>query len=108
VDTHNSDGREEDVDDPWQQVAHQFGSLGQKLRDRYREVAGEAGPSDEEVQRAIGTLTGAIDRIAEAVGTAVRDPEVMDQMKRAAASFGSAVSSAFSGLGERRPPPEED
>jgi hypothetical protein len=101
VDTHSTDGREDDFDDPWQQVAYQFGSLGQRLRDRYREVAGEAGPSEEEVRRAISTLTGAIDRVAEAVGTAVRDPGVRDQMKRAAASFGEAVSAAFAELSER-------
>ena len=62
-------------------------------------MAAEAGPSEEEIRDAFGTLLGAWDRVAESVSTALQDPEVREKLKDAAGSFAVAVGNTISELG---------
>jgi hypothetical protein len=83
--------------DAWDRMAEQWKSLGRKLRDTYRERGGE-GPTDDDVKAAFRTLGGAWDRLAGAVGAAIKDEQVRDNAKRAATGFFEAVGAAFSEL----------
>jgi Flp pilus assembly pilin Flp len=70
-----------------------------KLKDRYREVVGDDGPSEDQVKDALRTLGTAVQAVFDSVGTAMRDPEVRTQVKDAAAGFMSAVGQTFTDLG---------
>jgi enamine deaminase RidA (YjgF/YER057c/UK114 family) len=74
--------------------------VGDKLRDRYREMAGEEGPSEEQVREALKTLGNAVQSVFESIGAAMKDPEVRTQVKDAAAGFVSAMGETFKDLGE--------
>lgn len=95
VEKHNDDPIDNDADDPWDRLADQFSSLGDKLKSRYREVSGEEGPSEEELRAALRTLGGAWDRFAEAVSTAIKDEEVRRSVKQTASSLAEAIGAAF-------------
>ncbi|HEY7564669.1 MAG TPA: hypothetical protein VIA81_07080 [Acidimicrobiia bacterium] len=104
MEPHSDDAIDPDFDDSdptasdaWDRMADQWKSLGRKLRDTYRESGGE-GPTDDEVKAAFRTLGGAWDRLAGAVGSAIKDEQVRDNAKRAATGFFEAVGAAFSEL----------
>lgn len=80
------------------------------MKDRYRDVVGETGPSENEVKDAMRTLGTAAQALFDSLGSAMRDPDVRTQMKDAAAEFASAVGQTFSDLGEeiRRATREEE
>lgn len=80
-------------------MSEQFASLGRRLKDTYRQTAGEEGPSEEEVKTAFRTLGGAWDRLAETIGTAARDEQLRENVKQAATGFFEAIGAAFSDLG---------
>ena len=90
----------EDPADPWAEAGRHWSSIGEKLRDRYREMSGDAGPSEDDVRSALETLGDAARAVADSVGTAMKDPEVRDQVKDAAASFVTALGQTFSRLGD--------
>jgi hypothetical protein len=107
VEKHEQDPRESI--DPWQQAAERWSDVGDKLKDRYRDVVGEEGPSEDQVRQALKTLGSAVQAVFESVGAAMRDPDTRTQVKDAAAGFASAVGQTFSDLGEeirRTPEPE--
>jgi hypothetical protein len=95
VEKHEGDPIDNTDDDPWDRLADQFASLGEKLKSRYREVAGAEGPSDEELKAALRTLGGAWDRVADAVSAAMRDEEVRKSVKQTAKSLAEAIGAAF-------------
>jgi hypothetical protein len=106
----------QDPTDPWEEAGRRWSSIGDKLKDRYREMSGEGGPSEDEVRSALETLGDAARAVADSVGTAMKDPEVRDQVKDAAASFVTALGQTFSQLGDElrrardrghQPPPED-
>lgn len=99
VETHEKDPTTEGQTDPWNEFHDEFGGLGQRLRDTYRRVASEGGPSEDEIKDAFGTLIGAWDQVAESVTTALEDPEVRERLKAAASSFATAVGNTISELG---------
>ena len=76
-----------------------FGEIGQRLRDTYRKIADDKGPSEDEIKQAFATLAGAWDQVAESVTTALSDPDLREQIKDAAGSFASAVGSTITDLG---------
>ncbi|MGD2102837.1 MAG: hypothetical protein PVG83_11460 [Acidimicrobiia bacterium] len=99
METHEDDPTAEETRDPWDEFHERFGGLGQRLKDTYRNVASEGGPTEEEIKEAFGTLIGAWDQVAESVTTALQDPEVRERLRSAAGSFANAVGSTISELG---------
>jgi hypothetical protein len=80
-------------------MSEQFAALGKRLKDTYRQTAGETGPSEDEVKAAFRTLGGAWDRLAETIGAAARDEQLRENVKQAATGFFEAMGAAFSELG---------
>jgi hypothetical protein len=96
----------------WDEVGTMFGGLGLKLKmhfEQARAAEGEAGgpaqpgaepsaeqggggPDAEELKSALRKLADALDGTFDAVGNAVRDPAVKDDVK----TIGRALSDAFS------------
>ena len=99
VETHENDPTTEGGRDPWSEFHEEFGGLGDRLKETYRRVSSEDGPSEEEIKEAVGTLIGAWDQVAESVSTALQDPEVRERLKAAASSFATAVGNTISELG---------
>ncbi|GEM_PF-2816629 len=105
VQTHPTDHTERPAEDPWADLSARLGDLGAALRDRYREVSEDA-PEQYEVRDALRTLGAAAEALAASVGSALRDPEVRERLRDAAAGLVTAVGAAFEELGEElaRPP----
>jgi len=99
VETHDDDPTASEPTDPWDDVTSGFGSLGDRLKETYRKVASDSGPTEDEIKGAFATLIGAWDQMAESVTTALQDPETRDHLKEAASSFASALGETMSGLG---------
>jgi hypothetical protein len=99
VEQHN-DNDPRDTDEAWQQVSKSWVDIGDRLKDRYREVVGDAGPSEDQVRDALKTLGTAMQAVFDSLGSAMRDPDVRTQMKEATAGFASAVGQTFSDLGD--------
>jgi hypothetical protein len=108
VEQHN-DNDPRDTDEAWHQVSKSWSDIGDRLKERYRDVVGDTGPSETEVRDALKTLGTAVQAVFDSLGSAMRDPEVRTQMKDAAAGFASAVGQTFSDLGDeiRRASEEE-
>lgn len=100
VETHDTDPKPEAEPDPWDTMSSEFGSLGDRLKDTYRRVASDRGPSEDEIKGAFATLVGAWDQVAESVTTALRDPVAREHLKKAASSFATALGSTISDLGD--------
>ncbi len=93
-------------------MAERWSSVGDKLKDRYAEMVGDQGPTEDQVKEALRTLGTAVQAVVESVGAALRDPETRTQVKDAAAGFASAMGQTFNDLGEEirkapEPAPEE-
>lgn len=100
METHDHDPTTGEPTDPWDDVTSEFGSLGDRLKETYRKVASDRGPSEEEIKGAFATLLGAWDQVAESVTAALQDPETRSHLKEAASSFASALGETMSGLGD--------
>jgi hypothetical protein len=74
--------------------------LGDRLKDTYRRVAADRGPSEDDIKGAFATLVGAWDQVAESVTSALRDPVAREHLKKAASSFATALGSTISDLGD--------
>jgi hypothetical protein len=94
--------------DPWDVVAEEFRSLGTRLRDNYRQVADEHGPSEDELRQAFATLAGAWSQVAESVGEALRDTEVRRRLKHTVSALATALGTTISGLGVELGSDEEE
>jgi hypothetical protein len=86
--------------DPWDEAADRMRALGARLKDQYRDMVGDEGPSEGDVRDAFRTLGSAFERVLDAVSSAFRDPDVREQTKQAAASFVSALGATFDELGD--------
>ncbi|MEX1134496.1 MAG: hypothetical protein WED83_06610 [Acidimicrobiia bacterium] len=100
METHDSDPKPDEDVDPWDAVTSEFGSLSDRLKDTYRRVAADRGPSEDEIKGAFSTLIGAWGQVAESVTSALRDPEAREHLKKAASSFATALGGTISDLGE--------
>lgn len=89
-----------DPHEAWAEVGRRWSTIGAKLRQTYREVAGEGGPSETEVRSAFETLGDAARTVTDSFGSAMKDPELRDQVKHAAASFVTALGKTFAQLGD--------
>lgn len=107
VESHDNDPTAEDGRDPWSEFHDEFGELGDRLKETYRKVTSEHGPSEEEIKEAFGTLIGAWDQVAESVSAALQDPEVRERLKAAASSFATAVGNTITELGTELKDPDE-
>jgi len=99
VETHDHDPTADQPRDPWNVFQEDFGGLGDRLKDTYRRVASEDGPSEEEIKDALGTLLGAWDQVADSVSSALRDPQVREKLKAAAGSLAAAIGTTIAELG---------
>ncbi|MDX1448758.1 MAG: hypothetical protein R3246_06795 [Acidimicrobiia bacterium] len=91
---------EHEQGDPWAEAGRRWASISEKLKDRYRELAGDEGPGEDEIKSALETLGDAARTVADSVGSAMKDPDVREQVKDAAASFVTALGQTFSQLGD--------
>lgn len=69
------------------------------MKETYRKVASEGGPSEDDVKDAFDTLLGAWNQVAGSVSSALQDPEVRQRLKDAGAAFASAIGRTISDLG---------
>ena len=99
METHDSDPTTETPNDPWDSATADFSGIGRRLKNTYRKVADDRGPSEEEIKQAFATLAGAWDQVAESVTTALKDPALREQLKEAAGSFAAAIGTTITDLG---------
>lgn len=99
METHEPDPTTENEADPWDTVSNEFGDLRDRLKETYRQAADDRGPSENEVKDAFSTLAGAWSQVATSVTSALKDPDVRDQLKQAASSFAAALGTTISELG---------
>ncbi len=99
METHENDPTSEKPGDPWDSVTDDFGGLGQQLKDTYRKVAKDRGPSNDEIKQAFSTLAGAWSQVAESVSTVLTDPDIRQQLKEAASSLATALGATITELG---------
>jgi hypothetical protein len=100
VETHDSDPTSNRDTDPWDGVSDDFGALREQLKETYRKVARNGGPTDDEIKQAFATLAAAWDQVAESMSTALKDPEVREQLKETASSFATALGTTITEFGE--------
>jgi hypothetical protein len=100
METHQPDPTSEEPPDPWETASADINSLGNRLKETYRRVAAEGGPTEDEVKEAFATLVGAWDQVANSFSTALNDPDTRAHLKRAASSFAAALGATITGLGE--------
>jgi DNA-binding ferritin-like protein len=88
----------------WDEVGERFSEVGRKFEEHYRKLGAEAGAAaaqqTEAINDAVKKAVAELDRALTAVGDALRDQETKDSLKQAARSFGDAVSTTFSDLGD--------
>ena len=99
VETHDTDPTADESPDPWDSLRTELRALGETIKDTYRRVSADGGPSEEEIRQAFSTLLGAWDQVAESVGSALRDPEIQQRLRTAASSLATAVGNTISELG---------
>lgn len=99
VETHQPDPTSYEPADPWETATSDLSSLGDRLRDTYRRVASEGGPSEDELKQAFATLFGAWEQVAASLSTALNDPDTRAHLKRAASSFAAALGATITDLG---------
>ena len=95
-------------EDPWQRANEEIGDLGRRLRDVYRAVADDGGPSEDDIRDAFATLLGAWNQVAGTLGTAMKDPAVRTHLRSAAGALADAVGATVSGLGAEIARDEEE
>jgi hypothetical protein len=99
VETHQPDPTSQETADPWDTVSSDFSSLGDRLKDTYRKIASEGGPSEDELKGAFATLVGAWDQVAASVSSALNDPDTRAHLRKAASSFAAALGTTITDLG---------
>jgi hypothetical protein len=100
VETHENDPTSEEPTDPWTRFQEEFHDLGYQLKDTYRKVASDHGPSEEEIKDAYVTLANAWGQVAGSVSSALQDPVVRQRLKDAGSAFATAVGRTISDLGD--------
>lgn len=99
MEPHDSDPTTEAEPDPWDTVSSEFSDLRDRLKATYRQAADDRGPSEDDVKDAFSTLADAWSQVATSVTSALKDPDVRDQLKQAASSFAAALGTTISDLG---------
>jgi len=100
VETHDHDPTSDEAADPWTTFHNEFHELGDRLKDTYRKVASDGGPSEDEIKDAFGTLANAWTQVAESVSAALQDPELRHRLKDAGSALATAVGRTIADLSE--------
>lgn len=100
VKTHEPDPTGETEPDPWEAVHHQVGELGDRLKQTYRRVADETGPTEDEIRQAFATLAGVWEQISSSLSGVLEDPEVRRRLKGTAASLADALGETIGEVGK--------
>lgn len=87
-------------DDLWDEVAERLASIRSKVRGHFREEESPTEPSKDEIKQALRTLGSAVERGADAVGDAFRDPEMKEEIRKLGSSLVAAFGAAFREIGE--------
>ena len=99
---------EDDSKQAWMKVGLHFAAVGDKLRGHAKQ-AGEAvksetsddGPDQAAVVDALNTLGKAMNQAVSSLGSAVKDPEVRDNLTEALNSMGEAMNVTFADVGDK-------
>jgi hypothetical protein len=94
----------DDSKNAWLRVGLNFAAAGDKLKTHAKAAAEEASGSDQDqaaVVDALNALGKAMNQAANSVTSAVKDPEVRDQLSQALNSVGEALTVTFADVGDR-------
>lgn len=95
---------EPSFDDPgedlWSDLGERIAGLGEKLRRHYRGLAGDDGPTEDEIREALLTLGRAARSVVSSLESAANDPDFRQRLEELAASFASTIGKTLSALGE--------
>ncbi len=86
-------------DAAWNRVSEQFARLGENLRQRFESDAPDAPTVEgarDTLQDAFRSVGDAAEKLANTVGSVIRDPQVKDEAKQAASSLVDALGLTFS------------
>jgi hypothetical protein len=87
-----------DTKQAWREVADQFSGLGLKLKLHFEETVQER--PDETMRKALEELRDSLDHAFDAIGNAVKDPSVKEDVKDVAQSLRDAMATTFSEASE--------
>ncbi len=76
-----------------------MGELGDRLKETYKSVADEKGPTEEEIRKAVTTLAGVWDQVSSSMSAVLEDPELRRRLKVTAASLAAALGDTIGGVG---------
>ena len=83
----------------WREVGDILDGLGLKLKVHFEKAQSEV--EGEHVRDAVEAAGAGVQRAFDALGEAVRDPAIKEDVRRAAASLSDAVSNTFAELGDQ-------
>ena len=88
----------------WSEVGHRFSRVGERLRAKLKAAEEDRVDELEADRRAIRlglrTLAEDIERALDSISEPIRDPQIRDELRRAARSIGLALGETVIGLGE--------
>ncbi len=90
------------IKDAWDEVGDGFADLGRRLSEHYNKLGPDPSASvdEEKVREAIRLLTDQVDRAFTSLGDTLRDPSAKKGIDRVVKSFGRALATTFSEVGE--------
>jgi len=83
--------------DSWREVGQILDGLGLKLKVHFEKAQSEL--EGERVRDAVEAAGAGVQQAFDALGEAVRDPAIKDDVRKAAASLSDAVSNTFAEIG---------
>src|SRR5688572_31299301 len=93
-------GNVRSMTDRWDDVSEDFLRVGGHLK-RHFESSGASKPESDDIRQALREAVDALSKAAEALGNAVRDPQVQADARKAAKTFADAVSTTVGELGQK-------
>lgn len=76
-----------------------MGELGARLKETYKSIADEKGPTEEEIRQAVSTLAGVWDQVSSSMSAVLADPELRRKLKVTAASLAAALEDTIGEVG---------
>lgn len=89
-----------DAQRSWERLGDEITRIGERFRDHYRQSGEDAGtdPGDD-LRSAFDTLGKSLDRLFSSVGSALKDPAVQDEARRAANTLVGALGESVEEIG---------
>jgi len=84
----------------WDEVGDRFNDLAHKMKDRYDANASFGDAQKEEVQDALHKMGDALDAGFTALGDALRDPALRDDLKHAGVAIADALAATFNDVAD--------